>query len=276
MTLPGGTGNTSNTPENSNANAPNESQGRNVYGYAVKLPQFWSSCPLAYFEQVEAVFRTSNIRVSNTKYDHLLTALPPNVASDVLDVMQACRESETPYEDMKAELIKRNSLSEAARIEKLLSTEEMGSRSPSTFYRSMISTAGTGTDVNESLVGKLWLRRLPSNMQSALIPFKSKPIKEVLGIADAIYDAQGGQPSVNSVKSNSNSEIAELRAQLSAMQKKFESFPNRESRSKQRGRSKSRNKSESRKDGPCFYHEKFGDKARKCSGKPCPYAPSGN
>lgn len=262
---------------------PNEEQqtqngenGNQVSTYSVKLPQFWPTAPEAYFELIEASFRTGRvISQSRTKYDYLIQALPSHVALEVLDVMRKCRESQTPYEDMKKELISRNSMSESSRIEQLLSGTQMGDRTPSAFYRHMLNVAGTTVD--EKMVRTLWMRRLPQLLEVSLRPFDSESMDTVLKIADQVFEVQQRQQSVSSVNPSTScdpyyeglkNEISELRKIISEM--KPSGSQGRRSRSQSRNRSSNKGTDSNL----CYFHEKFGDAARKCKGAPCPKAPS--
>lgn len=283
------------TPDGSPASNSNEndslSQSANevaqevhprVSAYAVKLPQFWPTAPEAYFEQVEATFRTSRITVSRTQYDYLLQAIPASIATDVLDVMRKCKNSATPYEDMKSELIRRNSLSESARLEQVLSSAQMGDRSPSAFYRHISNIAGSTSAVNDNLIRTLWMRRLPQNLEISLKPFDTTEIETVLKIADEVYEVSKRSPSIAAVEkstppsSSTQTEIAELREMFSKLSSQISSGNRSRSRSQNRN-PRTFEKSEQASSKPsgiqlCKYHDKFGNAAKRCEGKPCPMA----
>jgi len=62
-----------------------EEQNCNVARVAFKIHNFWPHDPTTWFRQLESKFRICNISVSSTKYDHLLTALPMEVCSNIND-----------------------------------------------------------------------------------------------------------------------------------------------------------------------------------------------
>ncbi|XP_017494443.1 PREDICTED: uncharacterized protein LOC108382587 [Rhagoletis zephyria] len=97
---------------------------------SVKLPQFWSNCPEAWFVHAEMQFATKGISRDSTKYEFVITALPQEVIANVLDVIQ------------KKVLIDRHSLSEQRRLTKILSDTEIGDRRPSEYYRTLESVSG--------------------------------------------------------------------------------------------------------------------------------------
>ena len=43
----------------------------------LKLPTFWTTCPLAWFAQTEAQFSLRNISSDDTKYYYVVAALDP-------------------------------------------------------------------------------------------------------------------------------------------------------------------------------------------------------
>ncbi|CAG9766177.1 unnamed protein product [Ceutorhynchus assimilis] len=53
----------------------------------IKLPQFWSHDSVLWFVQVEAVFSNYGITDSKIKYNHIITALPPETASYLRDIL---------------------------------------------------------------------------------------------------------------------------------------------------------------------------------------------
>lgn len=279
-------------PEPNATNLLNESHTNNtqalnaqdlhIHAYNVKLPQFWTNAPEVYFEQVEATFRTARLTASKSKYDYLLQALPANVMSDMLDIIRKCRECDNPYDVMKKALIDRNTLSESARVEQLLSGVNMGDKTPSAFYRYLTNTAGSTTTVSEDLVKTLWMRRLPPQLEISLKPFNNDPIDTILRIADQVYEVQQRQPNLSALGREGDSRFSKLESELSQLKSMISklSFPQASSTSsnnRSRSRSRSHNRvSESENSNVCFYHKRFGDKAKKCNGSPCPHANSKN
>lgn len=141
---------------------------QNVEAISMKLPPFWTEYPAAWFLTIESQFNTRYITVEKTKYDYVLQVLPMEVAASVFDIITTTTPSDTPYTDLKNVLISRNSISESKRIEQLLSSEEMGDKTPSQFYLRLKTLAGQSQLVNEHLIKELWFRRLPS-LVSALV-----------------------------------------------------------------------------------------------------------
>lgn len=166
----------------------------------------------------------------------------------------------------------------------------MGDRKPSDFYRYLKQLAGTSGTVSDALLTKLWLRRLPSVINVALIPFADREIIEVSAIADRIWEASGQNissvntdnynPNYNSLpSSSSNDSLSNVRNDIQELRNMFKEFMNLNVRSnnnnnnsnfraRSRSRSHSRNKysnTNNNNNNLCYYHKKFADRARKCS-----------
>ncbi len=55
----------------------------------IKLPPFWTSRPRAWFTYVESRFRLRRITDDQQMFDHVLSDLPAEMVSQVIDVVDA-------------------------------------------------------------------------------------------------------------------------------------------------------------------------------------------
>ncbi|XP_046802100.1 uncharacterized protein LOC124418775 [Lucilia cuprina] len=156
-----------------------------LYATSVKLPQFWTNCPEAWFIHAEMQFTTKGISLDKTKYEHIITALPQEVIMTVLDIIQNPPPNNL-YNNLKKILVDRHSLSETSRLEKILSDSEIGNRKPSEFYRSLSLLAGNS--FSPDILKKLWLRKLPKSLNVALTGSNHNDINDMIQLADRIWE----------------------------------------------------------------------------------------
>jgi hypothetical protein len=71
---------------------------------AVKLPNFWTDKPEAWFAITEAQFRRGRITVQSAIFHHVLCKLAPDVIAFVLDIVVTSPE-EDPYTALKDRLL---------------------------------------------------------------------------------------------------------------------------------------------------------------------------
>ncbi|XP_037518118.1 uncharacterized protein LOC119394890 [Rhipicephalus sanguineus] len=81
----------------------------------LKLPHFWPKNPRVWFSQVEARFQLRRITSQESKYLHVVAALPPDIADAVDDVL-ASTPSEKAYDELKSTVMKRLEVSEQSRL----------------------------------------------------------------------------------------------------------------------------------------------------------------
>ena len=244
-----------------------------VAAVSVKLPEFWKQNPAAWFSYAESMFNLRNIVVSRTKFDYVITSLPCELISDISDVLTA-PDNQNPYEVLKEALIRRTSLSERDRLRQLLSKEDLGDRKPSQLLRHMQTLLGqTETNFDKKLLRELFTQRLPGSVQQVLASTPpDTPLDALAQIADRVMEVSA--PVINAIRppQQSPSKNTALEKQVSDLANAVAALTTEVKHLKgQRSRSQSRSDKQDSK--LCFYHFKFGDKAKKCV-SPCNY--SGN
>lgn len=252
------TGNQAATMQNAN-----QTDSPQVNKVAVRAPPFWPEEPELWFAQLESQFTLGGITQDGTKYAHVLSQIDTKFAREVKDVITNPPANDK-YMAIKTALIQRLSTSQEQRIRQLLEHEELGDRKPSQFLRHLQTLAGTA--IPEQLLRTLWLGRLPSQMQIILATRAQDRLEEVAEQADRIQEVTCR--SVSEVhapidnQSRMEQQIRQLTNQLAEMSRRWERkrYPRDRSRSKSRERKK--------QDGQCFYHQRFGKKAKKCE-QPC-------
>ena len=283
--------------------APNPPLAPTVGAVSIKLPPFYSSDPELWFTQVEAQNNTRSITQQDTKFWYVAAALSQDTAQEVRDVLQK-PPAVDPYEHLKKKLIERTASTARERLQKLLSAETLGDCRPSQLLRRMQQLAGssltTGT-IDNNLLRQLFLQRLPTNVQQMLVAVNANTLDEEASMADRMMELPFMQvnaidvptqypvsvlspqvpvispqvpvtsPQVHNVAgsdsaalfaavTNLTREISDLKVQVSKLAKNCS-----------RGRSQSRVSHKDTKKDVCFYHNRFGASADKCT-KPCKFA----
>ncbi len=96
---------------------------------AFKIHDFWPHDPTSWFRKMESKFRICNITQSSTKYNHLLSALPTEVCSNIND--------RDVYKQLKGLLMSRYTKDRWARVFELLKFPEIGDMKLSEMMRQM-------------------------------------------------------------------------------------------------------------------------------------------
>ncbi|XP_064469388.1 uncharacterized protein LOC135384072 [Ornithodoros turicata] len=276
---------------------------------SVRLPPFWSRNPAIWFHQVEAQFLLAGVTSQLARYRHVVAALPPEIAMDVADVITS-QPPQSPYDHLRAAILKRTMLSERKRIKQLLSAEELGDRRPSQLLRAMQALLADRADsIDEAFLRELFLQRLPTTVQMVLATAETLPLFQLAEHPDKVLEVAVpgalvgavnqtappyappsgtlGHPSPSASPSAISAISVELASVRAEMQRLSESVaalqrpsPRRRSSSRSRRyRSPRRfnSRSPSPTDGttppPCWYHERFGSAATRCT-RPCGW--SGN
>ncbi|XP_064485159.1 uncharacterized protein LOC135397484 [Ornithodoros turicata] len=280
-----------------------------IQHYAMRLPPFWSHNPGVWFLQVECQFALGGITSQLTKFRHVVSVLPQDVAAQVVDILSA-PPAANQYDALKTAVLERTTASERKRFQELLSSEDLGDRRPSELLRHMQGLLGErALSFDASLLKQLFLQRLPTTVQMILASASTLPLQELADLADKILEVS--LPSISAVPaapplpsavspaasspsaqvrltSPSGDSIAQLRedfGRLSAMVASVLSSrapsntdpvsPRRRRRDPPRSASRapSRRRSPRRplQDepiGPCWYHQRYGSEARRCT-RPC-------
>lgn len=240
----------------------------------VRIPPFWPQEPALWFAQVEGQFALANITSDATKFYYVTAQLDHIYAAEVKDIIIAPPET-NKYEKLKTELTKRLSASREKEVQQLLMHEELGDRKPSQFLRHLQHLAGP--NIPEDFLKTIWTSRLPSSIQAVLAAQPLTPLQTLAEVADRVNDIVPATPVVATTQ-NTIDQMAKMIAQLT---KQVHALSTRDPirsrptyRREKRSRSTSRSHSSHKKYPNCWYHAKFGTKAKKCV-KPCDFY-SGN
>lgn len=256
----------------------------------IKLPQpFWRDMPSRWFTVAEASFALNKITSDTTRFRYVILNLDSemlNVVGDIIDNPPATDK----YKTMKERIISSFGESSEARLRRLLRGQPMGDEKPSVYLQRLRNLAGG--QCNDHVIRSLFLEQLSDTTRGILAVNEACELNVLAAQSDRIYEAMPknnihvvnehttphvkqahtnfGEPST--ARDDGRIEMLELRAAVQALTKEL-----RESRTSQRNRSKSRNRDSSSSShdaqtGLCYFHNRFGNKARKCR-EPCTWSP---
>lgn len=247
----------------------------NVFKVGVRVPPFWAEEPEIWFAQVEGQFSIAGITSDITKFNYVIGHLDNQYSREVKDIIIS-PPTTNKYETLKNELIKRLTTSNEKKIKQLLMHEELGDRKPSQFLRHLKSLAGS--NVPDDFLRTIWVSRLPYGIQTVLAGQPgTTSLEDLADLADRVNDLATTTPKVAVVNDATPSpSLTELTKEIAELRRQFQQISTRNSRPRSRStrntRSSSRQRSQSnyRKHPNCWYHYKFGEKARWCI-QPCDY-----
>lgn len=261
-----------NQTENSNA----------VCKVSIRAPPFWPEEPALWFAQMEAQFDLSGITADATKFNHVIGQLDHRYAVEVKDIISN-PPANKKYDKIKEELIIRLSVSKEQRFLQLMRHEELGDRKPSQFLRHLRALAGE--QIPEDFLKTVWSSRLPSNLQALIASQVKASLNELAESADKVHDIVPQALQVHATSSGSHvTEMSEIARHMTELTREVASlkmqFGNQAHGSKFNSRGSSRASfANSRRDRSssrprdlsiCWYHNRFGDRATRCT-RPCNY-----
>lgn len=266
----------------------------NPTNVSIKLPPFWTSCPDTWFIQTELQFSLKGITDDTTKYQLVVISLSEDVLLKIVDIIHNPPIT-GKYDHIKKILIERFSMNEDLRLEKLLDDSEIGDRKPSDFFRDLSSLTVSNSMVNNELLMKLWMRKLPPTVQMHLAASNLASFNDKLYLADKIYDLVNKDQisSINTSPTSLSSDqlfenvikvtskLAECIDKLThdVLEIKNDRYIRADDNSVNRSGNYVRigNKGVKRANRRvlCWYHERFGHRAVKCI-SPCDFVSSSN
>ncbi|XP_037501443.1 uncharacterized protein LOC119375336 [Rhipicephalus sanguineus] len=250
--------------------SPDPAATQAVSAVSFRLPQFWPADPSLWLAQVNSQFVTARVTTQTTKFHHVVSALPAEIASEIRDLILAPPET-NPYEKLSGELLKRTSSSERQRLQQLLSAEELGDRKPSQLLRRLHQLLGDkATSFDQDLLRELFLQRLPSTVRMVLAAAADMSLEKLAQLADTVMEFDS--PTMSAIATTCTSEASrpsppDLQALRDDFRSQIEQLSAQIATLSARSRSSSRRRSSSQPPhaGECWYHRTFGEAARKCS-----------
>ena len=225
----------------------------------------------SWFQQVETIFLMLRIKSQCIKVANLMQKLPPDVISRITDALADLPEK-TPYDYLKDVILKRTGRSEEERIRDVLQNITIGDRTPAQLLRFRKSQLGS-KHVSETVLRTLWMERLPSWVSQIIAPMsRSTALNDLADSADLVFERSNNITSVQTPTSESQTtkELRAMKEMMADLQKQLHEM-------KVTRRQRPRDRTHSRHRRPrtpsnhrtndadiCWYHQTFGDQAKKC------------
>lgn len=246
----------------------------NAVSLNTKIPEFWIEQPRLWFHQLEAILTPQKISEEN-RYLILVAKLGKNELRQISDILNN-PPAENKYLAVKTRLLQVYEESETQQLQQLLGELELGDQKPSQLLRRMRELAIK--KLSDETLKILWLGRLPQTVRAVLTVCEVQEMDKLAQIADKVLDTTRANE-VTEIKAQVPSAIEKLTRQVEMLQLEIAGLQ-REPRGRERSFSRNRQASTSRnhrrapqpgdQDYLCWYHFKFGQKARKC-GDQCTY-----
>ncbi|KRY65025.1 hypothetical protein T4A_7522 [Trichinella pseudospiralis] len=231
---------------------------------SVKLPPFWPHSPRLWFAQAEAQFALRHVSASLTKYYHVIASLPDSVAPDVDDLLEPA--GDAPYETLKRRLLERYGESDDDRFNALMNSARAGDIKPSQLLREMRRNCGKDLDPNTGFFKKLFLQRLPLNIQMILRANTYSNIEEMANKADELIAlSNNGSSSICAVKKVNGDKAPTLEERIEDLEERFRSLIRRPDDAPRTPSPKRRSSSRARRHTSpvCYFHRKFGKRTAR-------------
>ena len=259
----------------------------------LNLPEFYKHFPTTWFLQIETLFRLDGITRDSSKLKHLIRSLPSYVLESISDVLG--ENSDATYEAVKAVITNKFSPNITQKMQLLSQNSELDHLHPIELLRKLKQVLGD--TISPELLRETFIMRLPKNLHNLIdilgpdVPIEQLATAAGRAISRCQFDVSAVSPaedtrqianqmkalteSLNSLRSQITEEIQLIKTRLNKIEKR--------GRSHSRGRSNN-NRSNSRlqTNGLCWYHDNWGERARRCEEGCLRYstsnsnAPSGN
>jgi len=222
----------------------------------VRLPAFWKQSPEYWFTHAESVFTTHRVNNLNTRVHFLVGALDEDGVRTVGDLLGPS----ASYDSLRARLISAYGQPKSVRFRELVRPGVMGDRRPSQLLRDLRSVMPGGC--GEDVLKEFWLLKLPSNVVAIASGFEGS-LDSIAARADRVMEAVNS----HNVDAVAKDPISELTNVVSSLAQQVQSMAKIVFAPGQSNRP-SMQWSTQQATELCYFHERFGNNARKCR-PPC-------
>lgn len=244
----------------------------------VVLPKFNSTNPDLWFTQVERCFRLNGVVNDVDKFDHVLVQLDGDVMLSVEDLAVTPPENDK-FKTLKDRLIATFAQTAESKLRRMLRGEDAAGKRPSAILAHMKHLASG--QCGAAVLRSLFLEKMPESIRPVLVVSEVDDLDKLAAMADKMVQATNMHisrvdssssstfsqppPTLQSTNDPMNQAIIDaIKTGFSQLQRSRSGHRRSISRPR-RAYSNENNKSDSTL---CYYHERFGDDARKCRA-PC-------
>lgn len=227
----------------------------------VRLPAFWKQSPQFWFIHAESVFANQRITANASKVNFVIGALDEEGVRNVGDLLGPA----ASYDAIRTRLVDAYELPKSVRFREIVKPGGMGDRRPSQLLRDMRNNMPSS--IGEDALKEFWLQKLPSNV-TTIIASLDGPLDSLASRADRVMDASNPQ----SVDAFAKDQFAELAGAVAALTQQVQSLTQIVNSSKSPSQQQSAQYGVQPAAQMCYYHDRYGDKARKCR-LPCNFKP---
>lgn len=186
---------------------------------ALTLPKFWETSPTAWFTVAESLFATQNIVSEQLKFHSVINSLEAKHIEKIKQVLMTTNLAQ-PYTSLKQSLVKSFEANENFKLNQLLSLPVLdpvaNPKRPSELLLEMRCLLGQGAPlgpVAETLLKKLFLDKLPSQVRIILAALPEISLEELANKADSIMQVSNpclGQGTIFSSNKTASASSADL------------------------------------------------------------------
>jgi hypothetical protein len=230
----------------------------------VRLPEFYSDSPQAWFDCIDAMFAAAKITQLLTKFHWALAKLPFSLIASVRPLSKDLTASRDPYKELQDILLCSYGLSAAQMTGKWLDYPVCGNTRPSVMWDNL--TALQPATVKE-VQTVLFLRKLPRHIRNLINPRAFREPEDLIQRCNEIWDDQTAEEAAAAATS------PRPHSPFRGAHHSPSPFRGKGSAGDKSGRRRSPTPGPprgGRSDSLCFYHSRFGAKAQKCE-KGCSY-----
>ena len=162
-----------------------------VMAVRLKLPPFYVNNASFWFHFADQQFFICNISTDATKFSYLVTSLQEDVAHRVMDEIESPPET-GQYENLKRALLRHFTLTPAEMAAALLDLPGLGNQKPSQMLQKVLSLHPKGEKPN-FITHEIFLRQLPDDVRGHLTDKSELELADLATEADKFYASNSGR-----------------------------------------------------------------------------------